>query len=948
MRSPASAIVGRDVELAVLRELIVGVAEGRGGMVWVDGEPGIGKSTLLSAAMDEAARLGCAVYAGAAPELLPPFPLQVLLDALRVGRDSVDPLRAPLVGLLRGEGRSELVTPRDAAALLAEQVLVLVDRLCSVSPVVLVLDDAQWADEASLSVWSRLGRAAAQAPLLLVAACRPVPRRPEVTATRRDLVERGATVLPLGALSAPQVIEVVGELVGAVPSGALAELTGQAGGNPLYAREAVEALVRESRITVAAGVAELTDAGEWPGSLPEAIGRRLGFLPERIRSVLGLAAVLGSAFTVDDLGVVSGQAATELMVVVDEAVAGGVLAASGDRLVFRHGLIRQALYEAMPASLRAALHRQAARALAGAGAPVERVAEQLLAGPVTADEWMIDWVAREAAAMTYRAPRVAVDLLTRVRGAVDDDPRRERLDADLTVALSQLGDNKQVEQLAHPVLAFSRDPVVTARVAWTLVYALMRMGRYERAVEVAEHTLERPGLSAVWAARLCALRALALIGDGRFDEARGAAARAEAEGHQAGDRLAAGYALHALALIEHNQRRDVAAQVALIDRALAVLGDEPPVADLRLLLMINRAGGLDNLGRPAEADDAFGQAMVFAERAGTPPRLGHLRAKIADYSFYRGRWDEALAELQASADLPTDMTYRLAGRGVRALIAVHRDDLPAAEREFVGIEELTSPGNGLRLYADLLLVAWALAAEREGRPGEALARLLAAFDPEGMRDFPQLTPDTPMWLADVVRLALASGDRTTATATATATAAAWANAVPQGQASPATTASAGYCAGLLAADPTGILTAADTFHRIGYPLFRAQALEDAAVLYADRGDQLAARAAYAQAIEVYTSLDAAWDIMRADARLRLYGIRRGRRGPRRRPTIGWEALTTTERKIADLVAAGQSNPNIAAQLFLSRRTVETHVSHILAKLGAHSRVDIARELANAQ
>ncbi|MEU4645516.1 AAA family ATPase [Micromonospora sp. NPDC023814] len=942
MRSLALPMVGRDAELAALRELISGLAEGRGGAVWVEGEPGIGKSTLISAAIDEAARLGCAVYAGSAPELLPPFPLQVLLDALLVGRDSVDPLRAPLAGLLRGEGGAELLTPRDVAALLGEQILALVDRLCSVTPVVLVLDDAQWADEASLSVWSRLGRATAQAPLLLVTACRPVPRRPEMAATRRDFVERGATVLPLGALSAPQVIEVVGGLVGAVPSGAWGELAGQAGGNPLYVREVVDALVRESRIRVVAGVAELTGAGEWPGSLPEAIGRRLGFLPERIRSVLGLAAVLGSAFTVDDLGVVSGQPAAELMTVVDEAVAGGVLAASGDRLVFRHGLIRQALYEGMPVSLRAALHRQAAQALAGAGVPLEQVAEQLLAGPETADEWMIDWVAREAVGLAYRAPWVAVELLKRVRDRVDANPRRERLAADLTVALSQLGDNEQVEQLARPVLAFSRDPVVAGRVAWTLGYALSRMGRYEQTVEVAEDTLERPGLPPVWAARLDALRALSLCALGRLDESRAAATRAEAVGREAGDRLAVGYALHAMVTLELSERRDIAAYAAAIDLALGALGDEPQAADLRLLLMTNHAAALGNLGRSAEADDAFGRAMVFAERAGTPPRLANLRAQIADYSFYRGRWDEALAELQAAADLPTDMAYRLAGRGVGALIAVHRDDRPAAEQEFSGIEELTSPANALRLYADLVLVAWALAAEREGQPAQALARLLAAFDPVGDGEFPQLTPDAPMWLADVVRLALVRGDHTTATAATRAVAAA-----AERQARPSTTATAEHCAGLLAADPKRILATADTFHRIGYPLFGAQALENAAVLYAERGDQPAARAAFARAIDVYTSLDAAWDIMRADARLRVHGIRRGRRGPRRRPTTGWEALTETERKIADLVAAGQSNPDIAAQLFLSRRTVETHVSHILAKLGGHSRVDIARELATS-
>ena len=84
--------------------------------------------------------------------------------------------------------------------------------------------------------------------------------------------------------------------------------------------------------------------------------------------------------------------------------------------------------------------------------------------------------------------------------------------------------------------------------------------------------------------------------------------------------------------------------------------------------------------------------------------------------------------------------------------------------------------------------------------------------------------------------------------------------------------------------------------------------------------------------------------MRADARLRPLGIRRGVRGARRRPSTGWEALTAAEVKIAELVGAGQSNPDIAAALYLSRSTVQTHVSHILAKLGAHSRMEIARQL----
>jgi DNA-binding CsgD family transcriptional regulator len=720
----------------------------------------------------------------------------------------------------------------------------------------------------------------------------------------------------------------------------LGAAVGQAAGNPLYVQELVDALVRDERIRVEDGVAELVGGGESPDSLPAAIGRRLGFLSQRSRSVLGLAAVLGPAFSVADLGVVTGAAATDLVAVVDEAVAAGVLAGSGDRLVFRHGLIRQALYEGMPVSLRAALHRQAAGQLARAGAPVERVAEQLLAGPQPVDGWMIDWVVGAAAALTLRAPRLAVDLVSRVRGGVDGgDPRRERLDADLAEALLMVGDNEGVEQVAYPVVAATRDPVLAGRMVWALGYALSRMGRYDQAVEVVDQALARPAVPAVWTARLGARRAMSLMSGGRFDEARAAAVRAEADGQQAGDRLAVGYALHVLSVLEDRQNRDVAAMVEIIDRALAVLGDEPQATDLRLLLLSNGAGTQDSLGRPAEAERTLGRALMLAEQAGTPPRLASLRLRVAEARYYRGRWDEALAELQAADDLPLNANNRLYTRGIRALIAVHRDDRAAADAQLRGVEDLKLANGELRVPAEVVLLARALAAERDGQPARALTRLLATFDPDGSGQFTELTMDSWVWLLDVVRLALAVGDPAAAAAAARACVA-----DADRQARPATTAAARHCQGLLERDPAQVREAADTFRRIGYLLFQAQALENAAVLYAEHGDPNPARTAYHAAIDIYTDLNAAWDIIRADARLRPHNIRRGRRGPRRRPATGWQSLTPTEQKIAQLVAAGQSNPDIATQLLLSRRTVETHVSHILTKLNAHSRVDIAREL----
>jgi DNA-binding CsgD family transcriptional regulator len=379
--------------------------------------------------------------------------------------------------------------------------------------------------------------------------------------------------------------------------------------------------------------------------------------------------------------------------------------------------------------------------------------------------------------------------------------------------------------------------------------------------------------------------------------------------------------------------------VDIIDRALTVIGDDPRANDLRLLMMMNAAGGLQNLGRPVDADRAIGRALILAEQTAAPPRLAYLRVAAAGLHFDWGRWDEALAELQAVEELPLDANYRLLARGARALIAIHRDDREAADAQLHGVEDLQHASGDLRICAEYILGAWALAAERDGEPAQALTRLLAMVDPHGTRQFGELTTDSWVWLLNVVRLAMTGGETDTATGAARACVA-----DADRQARLATTAAAQHCQGLVARDPAQVHAAADTFHRIGYAPFQAQALEDAAHLYAEHGDATGARIAYLAAVSLYTDLDAVWDLIRADARLRPYNIRRGRRGPRRRPATGWEALTPTEHKIAHLVAEGQSNPDIAAQMFLSRRTVETHVSHILAKLNANSRIDVAREV----
>ena len=172
-----------------------------------------------------------------------------------------------------------------------------------------------------------------------------------------------------------------------------------------------------------------------------------------------------------------------------------------------------------------------------------------------------------------------------------------------------------------------------------------------------------------------------------------------------------------------------------------------------------------------------------------------------------------------------------------------------------------------------------------------------------------------------------------------------AEALAAGSEIPHRQANALYCRGLLDHDAARLLTAAERYADAGRPLLSAQGAGGGRGEFLGTGDRDQARAAFTRAVEIYTSLGAATDVARLQARFRAHGIRRGPHAKHRQAQSGWDSLTPTETKVAALVEEGLSNPEIAAKLLLSRRTVATHVSHILRKLGVNSRIDIAREAA---
>jgi DNA-binding CsgD family transcriptional regulator len=270
--------------------------------------------------------------------------------------------------------------------------------------------------------------------------------------------------------------------------------------------------------------------------------------------------------------------------------------------------------------------------------------------------------------------------------------------------------------------------------------------------------------------------------------------------------------------------------------------------------------------------------------------------------------------------------------GVAAVISFHRGDTGAA-RGYLAASDPHAKRLGRRPIGPLAL-ARSLDREQDGALPEAQAALADAFDGnEEVEEIEDL-------LADAVRLATQTGDLSTAHALA-----GHADTLAAASTIPHRLANALYCRGLLDHDAAQLLVAAERYKEAGRPLPRAKALEAAAGYFVDADDRVQARAAFTTAVEVYNTLGAAADAARLQATFRAHGIRRGPHAKHRRAQSGWDSLTATEIKIAAFVEEGLSNPEIAARLLLSRRTVGTHVSHILKKLNVNSRIDIARESA---
>jgi DNA-binding CsgD family transcriptional regulator len=659
--------------------------------------------------------------------------------------------------------------------------------------------------------------------------------------------------------------------------------------------------------------------------------------------MLRIAALLGGRFTVTDLAVLLRRPASDLAAGLREAVTADLLVGSGAELAFRHPLIRQALYESMPAALRMALHAEAARELAATGADTLSVAQQLSAGERPGQGWARAWLVAVAPALTARAPQLAADLLRReLDQTPSGDETWDGLAASLARALLAAGSYDEVVQRASQALALMTDPARRGETYSVLARAQVSAGDNDGAIATVRRAVASIDLSRTWHARMLAMLPMFEHTNAADPDSLDAIARrALAVAEEVGDAFATASALTELWL-SHSIRRDHAAALDYIDRALRVLGEDPGYADLRSRDVDARIFTLQNLDRWPEAELAVRQERRSAQRSASPDRTTWTTAAVLHY--WLGQWDDALAELSADeGDDAPGLTHTflregwpvLMVHGVTALIAGRRDERTTAGQQLRQGLAVPIRNNSDRENQDFLVAAHALALEQSGETRQAM-KVLSGILPRRDGEMSLIH----QWLPDLVRLAIAAGDRRMAQAAAQAC-----QAEAAAETQPARAAAASLrCRGLLRSDPGPIRDAVAHYRSAGPAVELPGALEDMADVLASRGREDEARAALSEAVSRYANLDARWDIRRADSRLRAHGIRRGVRGQRGpRAASGWEALTPTELKIAALVARGDSTSDIARGMFLSRRTVQVHISHILAKLGAKGRVDIARE-----
>ena len=933
--SSAEGLVGREAELAVAALAVRELDEGRASVLAVEGEAGIGKTRLVQSIVGDAHARGLAVFRGQAHPFERTRPFGVVAEALDLRRRSADPRRAAIGALLTGQegGRRHGPAATSSTGPSRRSSTWWRRRAPSVR--------CFWWPRTSTgrtarACWpsSSLVRQLPLAALLVVVTARPWPRPSEVVRLLDDLEAAGARTLRLQPLTPEDVAVLARRTLEASPGPSLTAMLAKAGGNPLWAVAMLRSLADGGMLhRVGDGVEPTTF--ELPASLSDLVIRRQRHLPKSTLELLQVTAVLGDAVSLRDVAAVAGRPAAEVVGQLRDAFDAQLLDEAEDRVVFRHQLVHDAIYQHVPPPARRLLHREAAVALMAAGADRLDVADHLMLGAERGDEQAVAWLrdaAREAAA---RAPSVSVELIHRAEALLPEDhPDADRVAVEMVQALLRAGKVAEASALAEAVLARRHAPEVDTPLRLALLGALALQNRATELIALAETSLAgstrlRPAEQVL----MLAQQSWALTYSGGPRAGESAAVRAVEIAEQASDAALTVWALTALLVAVGRQGRFGEALVhARGAAALAAGSDDTRSLPLQPKFFLGLA--LFDCDLVGEARTAYREAL--AGEFGSGWWFSETLMADAQASFVIGEWADAIPGLIAGGQAAEEKGNQLLvsqSLAYRTVIATGTGDHRAASELAAPIAE-SLEGDELSYNAGILAFAVAGYTAAEGDRQGAYDLLLRCWRFDAARE----NRFYHRWLApDLVRLALALGHRDVAAEVAGIVAAGVALAPEV----PTVRSLALRCQGLVDGAVEPLIEAVALARQVPLLIEHAGACEDAATLLArqDRGDEAAAL--LNEALERYERAGAdAW-ARRVRAQLRAVGVRPAPRGSRRRPAAGWESLTATERAVSLLVAEGLTNFVVARRLYMSPHTVNTHLRHVFAKLGVSNRVALA-------
>ena len=954
--SPTLArLVGRDAELERLNAALDALSDGAAAYVTLEGEAGIGKTRLLDELRSRARERGFVVLSGAAAEFEREMPFSVWVDALdayvlsqEFARDESwdEGLGAELAQVLPSLRASD-----GAAAAVADErfrahraMSRLLGLIAEDKPLLLVLDDLHWGDSASIELIAALARRAPSAPVLMAFAFRPGPVALRLTGALTGPRVHRLGLEPLSEADAARLLD-------HLDRDEAAAIYRHGGGNPFY----LEQLGRvDGAGGLASGQAPAAVAGsEVPAAVAAAIASELESLAERPRLLLGAAAVAGEPFELDLAVAISDVEPEDALTALDALLEADLVRPTQvpRRFLFRHPLVRRAVYESLGGGWRLSAHAHAAETLAARGAAASERAHHVEQSAAIGDEDAIAVLLEAGEAAAARAPGAALrwfEAALRLIPGADTD-RQVSVRVSLAEALRALGELERCSATLIEALDLLPPESVVRRAEITTSCAAVEhwLGRHEaahrRLFEAWEQLEDRS--SAVAAALQIELsidgfyglnhQQTVGMGRGALDTARtlgdraliGAAASAlsvseAAAGHigdarehleeaishidQISDAELAPHqeALCYLAWAENYLERFDDA-IAHADRGIRI-GRETGEGRVLAPMMLVKGYPFELQGRMAEAVELC-ETVVEATRVSANPHY-HFWAlfELGWAHYYSGNLDAAIAAGEESARVGgvlSGATMPSAGGGPGWQIACARFEAGEVER---AREEMYALGSGELEHK--------IPVER-GFDWEILALVeLATGNPEKADDYARRAEENAERLGLQVPAAVAGRARAAVLLAA-------------GEAEEAAKRAA---------------ESAEAAASVGANLQAAFSHGLAGRALAAAGERTGAVAAMKEAERVADSCGCMRfrDDMRRE--LRKLGARVEVRGPATGEEAGIASLTKREIEIAELITDRLTNPQIAGRLFLSKKTVESHIRNLFVKLGASSRVEVAR------